>query len=254
MAVTEALTRPIGPLAAWQWGAVAIGGFIAYRFISGSGIGGGSSPTGTTVGATGSGDTGSNIVQGPQGDTGPAGATISGSGVTPADITDWLNSGVAPADIKTLITDLNPATPVAPAPKPAPEIKGTAVTLAGYNAALAAFNKKTPGVYNPGSYQNWLDSLGTSAGPKYNLYGLIKLPATVTVKPPSTTTGNQTPASHPDTTVHTTVKPVYYTIKKGDTLTKIAARYHTTVAHLLKLNPYIKNRNLIYTGRKVRVK
>lgn len=46
---------------------------------------------------------------------------------------------------------------------------------------------------------------------------------------------------------------VYYTIKKGDTLTKIASTYKTTVEQLVKWNN-IKNKNLIYPGQKIRVK
>lgn len=46
---------------------------------------------------------------------------------------------------------------------------------------------------------------------------------------------------------------VYYTIKNGDTLGKIAKKYGTTVNQLAKWNN-IKNVNLIYVGQKIRVK
>lgn len=46
----------------------------------------------------------------------------------------------------------------------------------------------------------------------------------------------------------------YYTVKKGDTLSHIAARYKTTVNNLVKLNPSIKNPNLIYPGQKIKIK
>lgn len=46
----------------------------------------------------------------------------------------------------------------------------------------------------------------------------------------------------------------YYTVKKGDTLAKIAKKYNTSVKKLLALNPKIKNPNLIYVGQRVRVK
>ena len=46
----------------------------------------------------------------------------------------------------------------------------------------------------------------------------------------------------------------YYTVKKGDTLSHIAVRYKTTVTNLVKLNPNIKNPNLIFPGQKIRVK
>lgn len=46
---------------------------------------------------------------------------------------------------------------------------------------------------------------------------------------------------------------VYYTIKKGDTLSGIAAKYGTTWQKLAEMNN-IKNPNLIYPGVKIRVK
>lgn len=42
-----------------------------------------------------------------------------------------------------------------------------------------------------------------------------------------------------------------YTVKKGDTLSQIAANHNTTVSALLKLNPGITNANLIYVGQKI---
>ena len=46
----------------------------------------------------------------------------------------------------------------------------------------------------------------------------------------------------------------YYTIKRGDTLSVLAARFGTTVARLMALNPHIKNANLIYAGDTIRVR
>lgn len=43
-------------------------------------------------------------------------------------------------------------------------------------------------------------------------------------------------------------KEIYYTVKKGDTLSEIAARYHTTVQSIASKNN-IKNVNLIYPGQ-----
>ena len=45
----------------------------------------------------------------------------------------------------------------------------------------------------------------------------------------------------------------YYTVQWGDTLRIIAARYVTTVDHLLALNPRIWNRHLIYAGQVIRI-
>lgn len=46
----------------------------------------------------------------------------------------------------------------------------------------------------------------------------------------------------------------YYTIKKGDVISRIAEKQNTTVAAIKKLNPSIKNINLIHPGQKIRVK
>lgn len=48
-------------------------------------------------------------------------------------------------------------------------------------------------------------------------------------------------------------KKVYYKVKKGDTLSKIAKNYKTTINQLVKWNK-IKNPNLINVGQKLRVK
>lgn len=45
---------------------------------------------------------------------------------------------------------------------------------------------------------------------------------------------------------------VYYTVKKGDTLSWIAKRYGTTVSILVSLNK-IKNPNLIYPNQKIKI-
>ena len=39
-----------------------------------------------------------------------------------------------------------------------------------------------------------------------------------------------------------------YKIVKGDTLCKLAHRFHTTVAQIMAWNPKITNRNRIYAG------
>lgn len=51
----------------------------------------------------------------------------------------------------------------------------------------------------------------------------------------------------------TTATKIYYVVKFGDNLTKIAKKYSTSVDKLVKLNN-IKNKNLIYVGQKLRVK
>ena len=43
------------------------------------------------------------------------------------------------------------------------------------------------------------------------------------------------------------------TIQKGQTLSGIASKYGTTIQELLKLNPQIKDPNLIYAGAKLNI-
>ena len=46
---------------------------------------------------------------------------------------------------------------------------------------------------------------------------------------------------------------VYYTVKRGDTLSAIASKYETTYTYLARLND-IADPNRIYPGQKIRVK
>ena len=46
----------------------------------------------------------------------------------------------------------------------------------------------------------------------------------------------------------------YYTIKRGDTLSALAARFGTSINTLMALNPQIKNPNLIYEGHTIRIR
>ena len=63
--------------------------------------------------------------------------------------------------------------------------------------------------------------------------------------------GGSTPAPAPQPAPQPQVQ--YYTIVKGDTLTKIARKFGTTVNQLVAWNG-IKNKNLIYAGQRIRVK
>lgn len=44
-----------------------------------------------------------------------------------------------------------------------------------------------------------------------------------------------------------------YKIKSGDTLTKIARQYGTTIEKILEANPYVTNKNKIYTGKTLQI-
>lgn len=59
-----------------------------------------------------------------------------------------------------------------------------------------------------------------------------------------------TPAPAPAPAPVPSVKK-YHVVKRGDTMWAIAKKYGVSLAHLRKLNPHIKNINLIYPGQKV---
>jgi LysM repeat protein len=76
-------------------------------------------------------------------------------------------------------------------------------------------------------------------------------PATPKVSPTEPAVSDSTahqPASQP-----AQPEKVYYTIKKGDTLSKIAKQHHTTVNKLCQLNG-ITSTTILKVGRKLRVK
>ena len=79
--ISEAIQRPIGPLAAWQWGLVIGGGYLGYRFLTGQGFpSSGSSSGGSNTGQSVGSPIGDSVTQGPQGEQGPPGPT--GNAVT----------------------------------------------------------------------------------------------------------------------------------------------------------------------------
>lgn len=47
--------------------------------------------------------------------------------------------------------------------------------------------------------------------------------------------------------------PSFYTVKKGDTLSAIALKYHLTLTQIMDLNQWLKNPDLIYPGDHIRI-
>ncbi len=47
---------------------------------------------------------------------------------------------------------------------------------------------------------------------------------------------------------------IEYTVVRGDTLGRLANRFNTSVNSIMKLNPIIKNKNLIVTGWKLQIR
>jgi LysM repeat protein len=60
------------------------------------------------------------------------------------------------------------------------------------------------------------------------------------------------PATPPPTTPPPASGQTYYAVK-GDTLRKIAAKFNTTVDAILRVNPQIKNPNIIYVGQAITI-
>ena len=52
-------------------------------------------------------------------------------------------------------------------------------------------------------------------------------------------------------TLFANAQGVTYTVKKGDSMWKIAVKYEIGISELIKANPQIKNPNLIYVGQKI---
>lgn len=83
-------------------------------------------------------------------------------------------------------------------------------------------------------------------------------PPPVTTTPPPPAKTPTAPKPKPKTTAHKTVTVSKFTTASAargsnwaSTLSTIAAHEHTTVSKLMKLNPGIKNANLIHPGQKV---
>lgn len=65
----------------------------------------------------------------------------------------------------------------------------------------------------------------------------------------------ETPSKPESKPVENLNHPIYYVVKRGDTLSKIAVNFgYKSYKELLPLNPSIENPNKIITGQKIRVK
>ncbi len=71
--------------------------------------------------------------------------------------------------------------------------------------------------------------------------------------PPRHGTPHQTRPPEHIKPAHDNPQKLTYTIKSGDTLSKIARKFKTTVSKILAVNPQIKNKNLIYAGQTLNI-
>lgn len=123
--------------------------------------------------------------------------------------------------------------PAKPATPTTTETYQVLVAIPGYYTALDAKNRRNRrGTVSPGTYHVYNRASGmVNVTKKAGTPGSWINPADNTVTPAT----KSAPAST-------------YVVKKGDTLSGIAARFGTTVAKLVQLNN-IKNPNLIYPGQ-----
>jgi len=124
------------------------------------------------------------------------------------------------------------------------EVKSTVVTTPKYkveksvsayvNASDAKSKKNKKGTVKAGLYYVFNES-----------QGMINV-----------TTKKGVPGSwiNPSETSAKATNPEYYVVKNNDNLTKIAKKYKTSVAAIQKLNPSIKNPDLIYPKQEIRIR
>ncbi len=101
-----------------------------------------------------------------------------------------------------------------------------------------------------GKWNNWIGFQYTSAGQIEGISGSVDLDwftEDIFLETPSSLPTPLQPAPPKQT------KIILVTVRTGDTLWRIAQRYHTTVTDLLKLNQ-LENPNLIFTGEVLRVR
>lgn len=112
--------------------------------------------------------------------------------------------------------------------------------------------KNLKGVTDPKTYLQNIKKDGYASSLKYveNLMNVIKANNLTRFDPSAKQPEPTKPVEKPSG-IST---QVYHTVVRGDTLNKIAAKYGTTLNNILKLNPDIKNPNLIRPNQKIRVK
>ncbi|WP_235999518.1 LysM peptidoglycan-binding domain-containing protein [Heyndrickxia sporothermodurans] len=125
-----------------------------------------------------------------------------------------------------------------PVSKPKDEKYTVVKTLNAYiNAADAKARKNVKGTVSAGTYHVFNKANGM-----------------INVTPIKGVAGSWINPADNKKSATSTTKAKYHVVGKGEVLSKIAAKYNTSVSAILKLNKNIKDKNLIYANQKIRVK
>lgn len=117
--------------------------------------------------------------------------------------------------------------------------------LTNYPLWVANYGVSKPG--SNGKWETWVGWQYTSTGRVNGISGYVdRNQFTNGILLSSTAPIPEVPET-PE--IPSTENTIVYTVKSGDTLSKIAQRYGTTVSSIVALNPSIKNPNLIYPGQ-----
>lgn len=158
-------------------------------------------------------------------------------GVSVKDLVNW--NGIKD---KNVIQVGQVITVVAPKPQPKPEPKEDKYTLV----------TSVKGYYRAEDAENRRDDRTLVAKGTYYVFNRAKIGKEEMI---NVTTRKGVAGSwiNPADNTENKPKPQYYTVRKNDNLSKIAAAHKTTVSQLVAWNN-IKNPNLIFPGQKLRIK
>ena len=121
--------------------------------------------------------------------------------------------------------------------------------LTKYPLWVAHYNVNKP--IDNGKWQNWIGWQYTSTGKVPGISGYVDknyftkdilLKKVISIPIPENNAGNINQENI-----------VFYTVKRGDTLSAISKKYNTSILDILAMNPNIKNPNLIYPGQRFKI-
>lgn len=121
--------------------------------------------------------------------------------------------------------------------------------LTKYPLWVANYGVSAPG--SNGKWETWVGWQYTSTGTVNGVSGYVDRNQFTDGVFLSSTNPLPTPET-PETP--STENTIIYTVKRGDTLSKIAMEFNSTVSNIVSLNTFITNPNLIYPGQQLTIK